>query len=246
MNLISMLALLVFWATNSEAIINGTNSQRKLFYVQVWANGWSCGGTIIGKFWVLTSLKCVESVSIADAVHVIVGEFEERESSWKRNYNISHIFKNKPVALLKSRKHFHHSHSQILHLCNRERPEDSIVSTCGMGRISNNYSPGVPHTFATYLQETHYYLKPGSHCVGTLSLHSISLEGSSLCMGDQGGPLYTWNFGKMAPDCLYGVAMAWRGRRDRGRDCTQPNFFEPVFDFRHWIEKTIKWNVYLA
>ena len=159
----------------------------------VWTTRWSCGGTIIGKFWVLTSLNCVASVSNFDAVSMIAEEFQKRDLRWEKRY-VSHIFRNEPVALLKSRKQFHHS--QIIHLCDRDKPEDSIVSTCGMGRISNSYNPGIPHTFATYLQETHYYLKPRSLHAGPLSLHSILLDGSSICMGDQGGPLYTWNFGR--------------------------------------------------
>ena len=194
MNLISISALLVYWATNSNAIINGTSIQWKPFYVQVSTNRWSCGGTIIEKFWVLTSFRCIEPVFNANAVHVVAVDFENRDLGWKRQYEISHIFRNKPVALLKSRNQFHHS--QIIHLCDRDKPEDSIVSTCGMGRISNSYNPGIPHTFATYLQETHYYLKPRSLHAGPLSLHSILLDGSSICMGDQGGPLYTWNFGR--------------------------------------------------
>ena len=213
----------------------------------VWTTRWSCGGTIIGKFWVLTSLNCVASVSNFDAVSMIAEEFQKRDLRWEKRY-VSHIFRNEPVALLKSRKQFHHSH--IIHFCDRGRPEGTIVSTCGMGRISNYYTP-IAHTYAKNLQETHYNLRSrvGPNLrVGPrpLSLPAVFLQGSSICMGDQGGPLYTWNFGRMAPDCLYGVAMGWRGQREIGMDCTQPNYFESVFDVRHWIEQTVTMNAYIA
>merc|ERR1711879_244947 len=123
---------------------------------------------------------------------------------WKRPNYVSRIFRNKPVALLKTRKEFYQSFTQILQTCDRDKPEDSVVSTCGMGRISNDYTPGVRHAYATYLQQTHYYLKPRSlerarrgsqFGVGTITLNSVSPNGSSLCTGDQGGPLYTWKCG---------------------------------------------------
>ncbi|XP_075266002.1 azurocidin-like [Convolutriloba macropyga] len=231
-----------------STIVNGMDSKARMFYVIVWTHESSCGGAIIDRFWVITAAQCVFGKNVS-TISVEAGDFSNARSrklfsgvnkvAIPSGYNVMSM--DDDIALLKTDKSLRAFRMglQVLPICEEARDSGTILGTCGMGSQSNDRILMYP----SVLQETHYLDAYMPDCPPRQLCTESFIDKSSICVYDQGNPLYAMNCGFKKPACLYGVASHWQGSGEvLGPRCSGQNIFTRVVPLYDWISHTITTN----
>ena len=136
------------------------------------------------------------------------------------------------------------SKSSILEICEDEPEFGMPLGSLGLGSTSTT-----GFKYPATLQEAKFYesvyentiAKDENNCRrGQICVDSVT-DGTNICTGDHGGPLYELECGTRNPKCLYGVA-SYYVQDPNGRPeeiCTSGSVFTNVLDFKAWIEHTV-------
>merc|ERR1712136_223854 len=240
-------------------IVGGSNAQRGSLPWQVSLQSWGhfCGGTIIGKRWILTAAHCFTRGS--NGVKVVAGEHNLRysEGSEQKIYVERHFThpsygsrsqKNDITLLKLSTDLRFDSYTQPACLPkladeNHDYAPGTNVIVSGWGSTRANYaarsSPSVLQEVSVPLisdatcKKSKYYGSQISYsmfCAGKLGVGGVDS-----CQGDSGGPVVKMVNGKWT---VLGV-VSW------GYGCARPDkpgVYTRVARFDKWIQDTMKYN----
>merc|ERR1712126_631376 len=240
-------------------IVGGSNAQRGSLPWQVSIQTWYhfCGGTIIGKRWILTAAHCFSYGS--NGVKIVAGEHNLRysEGSEQKIYVQKHFThpqygsrsqKNDITLLKLSQDLRFDSYTQPACLPklaneNHDYAPGTNVIVSGWGSTRANYasrsSPSVlqevtvPLISDSTCKKSKYYGSQISYsmfCAGNLGVGGVDS-----CQGDSGGPVVKMVNGKWT---VLGI-VSW------GYGCARPDkpgVYTRVARFDKWIQDTMKYN----
>ena len=244
----------------TSLIINGVNSPPRLFFARLLNGRDFCGATILSDRFVLTAGHCVRDMEdTKKRLKIEVGDFSEKDSPRVR-YNVERIFMNpvyqelnvplSDLALLKTQKAIENGNEMAIRVCNPEESmiteniDSEIIGACGMGSFITEVDRlALPkklkqmifkRTVLIESSKTVGIIKP---CPEELICVKAVIEQGSICMMDDGGPLYKFLCRSMVPDCLMGVASFSLARSDTPMlGCNNGSFFTNVPLFYDWID----------
>jgi len=239
-------------------IVGGSNAERGSLPWQVSIQSWGhfCGGTIIGRRWILTAAHCFTRGS--NGVKIVAGDHNIRYSDGsEQTINVEKHFTHPSYD--------YHQHSDITLLkLSQQLRFDSYAQPACLPKLANenyDYAPGTNvivsgwgSTQAAYatrsapsiLQEVTVPLISDETCkrgdvYGNMITSSmfcagkLGIGGVDSCQGDSGGPVVKKIDGKWT---VLGV-VSW------GMGCARPGkpgVYTRVARFEQWIQDTMKYN----
>ena len=240
------------YGENPSSRTSGPNSTEATPHSKPWiVNLGGCGGTLIGRRFVLTALHCSVSkgneIVLGDHDRTIPEQEEQRikiekivpyeidgiVDDWKADYQI--LVLEEEVEINKN--------VQIANLPNPESKCPEVLEVCGWG--DDNFNKTTP-TEPDKLMCINQTCRPLSNCPVKNQLQGFKLCASypdkppnnwlnSACHGDSGGPLFHTDENGLTT--IYGVVSG----PGAGARCNGPTIYASVSDERilKWIKETM-------